>query len=43
MQEIIERARDDFGLEGVNVRLSLRSMGAAMGSTLSIQNMELIV
>ena len=32
--EIIERARDDFGLEGVNVRLSLRSMGAAMGSTL---------
>lgn len=32
--EIIERAREDFGIEGVNVRLSLRSMGAAMGSTL---------
>jgi len=32
--EIIERARDDFGLEGVNIGLRLRSMGAAMGSTL---------
>lgn len=32
--EIIEKARQDLGIEGVNVRLSLRSMGAAMGSTL---------
>lgn len=30
----IEKARDDLGIEGVNVRLSLRSMGAAMGSIL---------
>jgi MtaA/CmuA family methyltransferase len=32
--EIIEKARDDLGIEGINVRLSLRTMGAAMGSTL---------
>lgn len=32
--EIIERARDDYGLEGVNLGLRLRGMGAAMGSTL---------
>ncbi|WP_425538848.1 uroporphyrinogen decarboxylase family protein [Microaceticoccus formicicus] len=35
-QKIIEGSRDEFGVSGVNVRLSLRSMGAAMGSTLSI-------
>ena len=33
--EIIERAREDFGLEGVNIGLRLRAMGAAMGSTLN--------
>lgn len=32
--EIIEKAREDLGLEGINARLSLRTMGASMGSTL---------
>lgn len=32
--EIIEKAKEDLGIEGANVRLSLRTMGAAMGSTL---------
>ena len=34
--DVINRRDKDFGLNGVNQRLSLRSMGAAMGSVLSI-------
>lgn len=36
--KIIESGREDYEIEGVNVRLSLRSMGAAMGSELNIPN-----
>lgn len=31
--EVTERAKEQFGLEGINIRLSLRTMGVAMGST----------
>lgn len=30
--EVVERTRDDLGMDGVNVRLTLRSIGAALGS-----------
>lgn len=30
--EVAQRTQDDLGIEGINVRLTLRSMGAALGS-----------
>lgn len=33
--EIIERKKEDFGMNQVNIGLGLRTLGAAMGSTLS--------
>src|SRR5699024_7423330 len=32
--EVIERGREDFGVEDINIGLNLRTLGAAMGSTL---------
>lgn len=32
--EIIKRKREDFGIDGVDIGLGLRTLGAAMGSTL---------